>query len=401
MNEQTTVLEIIEQAANDLDENNVELCKRYHERSTETTSVRAILKRMKEGRIQLPLCQRLYVWDSKRRESLFDTIERNWSCGTVILAESEADGVQYLTDGLQRLTSCIYLSVDQDGIGMSAEQKKAVLDYNITLSIVKGMTDQEIKLYFDRLNSGVVLAAVVKERSKLSDELNNAILNISSNEFFRESKTTATFTKAHHHELIAMNLLLAAAGVPQGENKAKSLCSKLSENSENVLENMEKAKNILQKLISIYSELDEEIVKRSLNANFVGSLVYVLHDKDYSDNQVRELINYVFEGKRAISDYTATTSSGAADEGKCKARYGLLVTLLDNPPLKNFNEEDYKSWQKGLEGVLKTSKGDMVVDIEEVSESDLKGIYRALRDKKNSIADTIIERIYEKLDNGN
>lgn len=399
MNEQTTVLEVIEQAADELNEESTELSKRWHERSTETTSVRAILKRMKEGRIQLPLCQRLYVWDSKRRESLFDTIERNWSCGTVILAESETDGVQYLTDGLQRLTSCIYLSVDQDGFGLTAEQKKAVLDYNITLSIVKGITDQEIKLYFDRLNSGVALAAVVKERSKLSDELNNAILNISSNEFFRESKTTATFTKAHHHELIAMNLLLAAAGVLQGENKAKSLCSKLSENSESVLDNIEEAKKILQRVISIYGELDEDIVKRSLNANFVGSLVYVLHDKDYSDNQVRELINYVFKSKRAISDYTSTTSSGAADEGKCKARYDLLVTLLDNPPLKNFNEEDYKSWQKELEGVLKT--GDMVVDVNEVPESDLKGIYVALRDKKNSIADTIIKRIYEKLDNGN
>lgn len=402
MNEQTTVLEVIEQAANELDENNsVELSKRYHERSTETTSVRAILKRMKEGRIQLPLCQRLYVWDAKRRECLFDTIERNWSCGTVILAESETDGVQYLTDGLQRLTSCIYLSVDQDRFGLTVEQKKAVLDYNITLSIVKGMTDQEIKMYFDRLNSGVALAAVVKERSKLSDELNNAILSISSNEFFRESKTTAIFTKAHHHELIAMNLLLAAAGVPQGENKAKALCSKLSENSESVLENAEEAQKILQKIISVYSGLDEDVIKRSLNANFISSLVYVLHSKDHSGNQVKDLINHIFEGKRAISDYTATTSNGAADEKKCKARYDLLVALLENPPMKNFDETDYKTWQKGLEGVLKTSKGDIVVDIKEVPESDLKGVYVALRDGKRSVANSIITRTYERLDNAN
>lgn len=400
MEEQTTVMEVIEQAANDLDEDNAILSKRYHERSTETTSVRAILKRMKEGKIQLPLCQRLYVWDSKRRNSLFDTIERNWSCGTVILAESEADGVQYLTDGLQRLTSCIYLSVDQDGFGLTAEQKKAVLDYNITLSIVKGMTDKEIKLYFARLNDGVPAATVVKERSKLSDELNDALLNISSNEFFRESKTTVTFTKAHHHELIAMNLLLAAADVSQGENKAKSLCSKLAENCESVLENVEKAQKILQKVIDVYSELDEGVIKRSLNANFISSLVYVLHSKDYSNNQVKELINHVFEGKRAISDYTATTSNGAADEKKCKARYDLLVALLENPPMKDFDEADYKAWKRGLEGVLKASNGDMVLDVKDVSESDLKGAYVALRDKKQSVADSIITRIYERLDKG-
>lgn len=84
--EQDNVLKVIEQAADELDEDEVSSIK-WHEKTVETTSVRAILKRQKEGKIKLPLCQRLYIWNEAMRRSLFESVERNYPCGAIILAE--------------------------------------------------------------------------------------------------------------------------------------------------------------------------------------------------------------------------------------------------------------------------------------------------------------------------
>ena len=226
------VMDVIAQAATEMDESSP-VSSRWHRRSSEMTSVRAVLTRLKEGTIQLPLCQRLYVWGKEHRLSLWDTIRDNASLGTIILAEHE--GVLYLVDGLQRLTSCMYLSVDHDEVGMTEAEKNEVLNYTITIETVYDMSLPEIKNYFGRLNSGIALAAVVKARSKLSDRLNSAVLALSSNPYFREADTKITFNKGHHHEIIAMNALLAAAGIGIVDNKAASLCKTLQEYEDDVL----------------------------------------------------------------------------------------------------------------------------------------------------------------------
>ena len=177
------VMEALSAAAEELDDEN-EIEMKQHDWSSETITVRALLKRYKDNKIELPLCQRLYVWTKSQREALMDSVRLGLPCGMIIVAD--VDGKKYLLDGLQRTTSLMLMS---DNKNMTAEEKKTILDYKITIGTVYDMDISTMKMYFGRLNSGMALATAVKERSKLSEAMNNAILKVASHPFFRDADT--------------------------------------------------------------------------------------------------------------------------------------------------------------------------------------------------------------------
>ena len=122
--EQTDVLEVLEAAADGLDEEDQPKDEkgRWYEWNIESYTVRSLLKRLKEERLKFPLCQRLYVWGVAQREKLLSSVMCNRSCGVIQI--SEMDGVWYLVDGLQRITSLMYLSTDYDNKTLPRNRKK-------------------------------------------------------------------------------------------------------------------------------------------------------------------------------------------------------------------------------------------------------------------------------------
>ncbi len=271
-----------------------------------------------------------------------------------------------------------------------------ILDYKIALTIVKDIDTATMKKYFSVLNSGVAVAAAVRERSKLSEELNNAILTLSGNPFFRQTDTTTTFNKSHHHELIAMNALLAATGIEQGENSAKKLCEVIAAYESDILKNQQRAQEIIGRVVDIFKDMDAQIIKRSLNANFVCTLVYVLANETCTNEQIQKMISYIFQGKRAVSEYSATTSKGAGHVGNCKRRYELLVSLLKKTP-QIFNEKAFKQWCASQQ-VVKDSKHIYLVDLEEFTKEEQKRLYLAHLEDDIRTWDKIIEKTYKALE---
>lgn len=394
--DQADITQALEAAADGLDENEVSTKSKFHDWSTENVTVRTLIKRYQEGKFKLPLCQRLYVWNEEKRLSLYYSIRQNLPCGTIII--TDVDNIQYLLDGLQRTTSLILLSNDKEHF--TSEERKMVLDYKVTLTIVHDMSALGMKDYFSALNSGMALATSVKERSKLSEDLNDAILKISANEFFRTVPTSAAFNKAHHHELIAMNTLLAISGCDIGENKAKSLCSRLTAISDAVLTNIGNASSVIERVKTIYGGLTEGVAKRSMNANFIGILVYVMvKNQQFSNDNIAGLINYIFAAPRAVKEYSVTTSNGAGDANKCKARYEVLINLLNSPVTKPFDEAEYKAFRKGQrDKMLKDTTKAYDVAFEEFDEAEQKALYTAQRDGKSVLWNTLVEKKYKQLE---
>ena len=401
--EQTDVLEVLESAADGLDEEEQPKDDkgRWYEWGVDTTTVRSLLKRLKEGKIKFPLCQRLYVWGPAQRNSLLGSVMCNRSCGTIQL--SEINGVQYLVDGLQRITSLMYLSTDYDNKGLTKEQKKMVLDYRISAIVTRDMTVEETKESFNLYNSGVPLAAAVKYRSTLSEDLNNAIISLSSNEFFRQVETKTMFKKNHHHELIVQNAMLAAAGLDIESNKAKDVCGRLDENEYDVLQNMDKARIIVDRIIEIYKEgINEAVIPRSFNANYLCVLCYIIaKNPQFSNANIRNVTNYIFADKVAIKPYTVTTTNGAADAKKCLNRYNVVLNLLNNPPMKEegekFNKEKFDKWVESLD-VIKDTKKNYITDVHEYGPDELRKLYMAQLQNKMNEWDAMVEKVYQRVE---
>lgn len=396
MDENQDVMEVIAQAITEMDEGEGSAVRKHH-RNTETTTVKSVLARLQTNKIKLPLCQRLYVWNKAQRMELWESIKSNYSIGTIILVD--VNGEQFLVDGLQRLTSCIYLSVDHDNIGMTEAEKTEVQNYLVDISVVYDMTPDEVKTYFGRLNSGVSLASVVKARSKLSKPLNEAILKVADNEWIRnaakEGKTKATFAKGHHHELIAMNALLAAADLPITDNKAAVLCKQLADHEAEVLAVTDKAVELMEKVARVFRSTPDEISKRALSANYACVLTHLIAHKDPHFSDLVALTNRIFEGTKAIPEYSSTTRSQAADASRCRARYDLLVSLLEQVG-SSFDLTGFKEW-RGNTPVLRADDG-VMVDTSAFSEFELRSLYQLWMDRKSDKYKTVITKRYQELE---
>lgn len=388
------VMEALSAAAEELDDEN-EIEMKQHDWSSETITVRALLKRYKDNKIELPLCQRLYVWTKNQREALMDSVRLGLPCGMIIVAD--VDGKKYLLDGLQRTTSLMLMS---DNKNLTAEEKKMILDYKITIGTVYDMDIATMKMYFGRLNSGMALATAVKERSKLSEAINNAILKVASHPFFRDADTNATFKKAHHHELIAMNSLLAASKCDQTKNNAKELGRALAVNENVILENVDKACKLVERMMNVMAELPAAVMKRAMNANYIGVLAFVLARNEISDKAVKAATEYIFKDKRAVKSYSRTTSSGAGDLRMVKQRYDVILDVVKTySDAGSTNEDAFKVWcQDNSNGVLKTSDKEYIVDFNEFIQAEKEALFNAMRKNDMKTYDKIIRTTYNNLE---
>jgi len=387
---ETMLNDAAENAATQSEEENHEhlkaVGKRTHESHIGEWTVASILKAWSQKKIILPLCQRLFVWKKEQQKLLLDSIERGLKCGSFELATWEGHGdTQYLCDGLQRLISLMLMSNDSK---LSKEQHKLILDYKISMEVVYELNDEEMAMWFLRLNSGVAVSSATKERSKLPTNLNNAILQVSSNQFFNDisKRANATFSKNSQNDVISESALLACAGVKLTDIKSKTLCGDIQTYEADVLQNITKANEIVNRLANIYKQItDEKIAKRSLNANFLAVLVHVMVENNFTDEQIVDLINYIFAGRSATKEYRETTGGYSANDTNCEKRYKIIVKLLSNPVKGNdTNDVAYHDFCRANKGkVINTRDNDHPVGFEDFTEDERKQLYVFCEVEKN------------------
>lgn len=374
--------------------------KRSHESHVGEWKVKYILQQYKQKNIVLPLAQRLYVWDKKKREALLDSIERGFKCGSIELATRENDNNKtlYLCDGLQRIVSLSLLTNDPD---LTEEQKKMILEYQIAVEITYELDDEEMDIWFFRLNSGVPVASVVKERAKLPVNLSNAVLRVSNNPFFREisDKASTTFRKSHHHEIIAENALLACAGVKVGSLKAKDLCNRIRDYEADITANVDKAVELVNKISSVYKNIKDEIVMRSMNANFVSVLCYAMVKENLTNEQIVNLIESIFAKRPPIKEYRFTTGTGSASEDSVQRRYEVLINLINNPIKTNDAAEEakFQDFLKQSEGtVITTKNGNNGCDFAEFDKTEQHDLF--LNQNNTEKWNEIVTKKYHELE---
>jgi hypothetical protein len=398
------------QSDEEKEEQKIKLGVRWHESHTDRRSIRSILKMYKNGNIKLPLCQRVYVWKDKDRKDLLLTIKKGYGCGTLSLGthEGDSDNISYLIDGQQRLVSMMILSNDKT---LSSEEQKTVLDYQMSMLTVYQLSWNEMAEYFVFSNSGIAVGQATKKTAALPAQLRNLGIEFAGNEFFREiaKKANSTFSKNEQYKTITWNILLACAGVPIGSNRSKDLYPRIKEYEADIIKNKEEANKVINKLKAIYNDLDDTLIRRSMNANFVSVLVYIMVDyKDITVNQYKDLIKYIFANRQAIKEYSATTHGASACEVNVKKRYEVLINLLNNPvktsnidSTQNIKEEnksdstfteinkdiDDKAFKefckKHSKNVLNTKSKDCPVDFNDMTKDEKQMYYKFSEIEKN------------------
>ena len=339
---ETTVDEAFAEAVSLIPEELIEVEDgKQFERSSETVTIKTLINRYKKGTIQIPKCQRLYVWKESDVDLLADSILHNFPMGIIIIGE--CDKAKYLLDGLQRITSIVkLLSSDK----LSTEDKKEITDYRVVVETIHGMTMDDMNAFIQRCNMGVKMSAATKHRAGLPSSLFNAVVDLAGKPVFREIKTNRTFTTAAHNELIAMHSLLAAAGIPAGKNTAAELCKRLKACEPEIMLKVDEANRLVDFLSDVFFEMpdffkaqgtDEDAIPgcwdhlsvKALNVNFAAALFRLMEkNPDVTVGEVQYIVSQIFAGKNAAKDYAATTSRNSADEKSLINRVKVLEQYL-------------------------------------------------------------------------
>lgn len=339
---ETTVDEAFAEAVSLIPEELIEVEDgKQFERSSETVTIKTLINRYKKGSIQIPKCQRLYVWKESDVDLLADSILHNFPMGVIIIGE--CDKAKYLLDGLQRITSIVkLLSSDK----LSTEDKKEITDYRVVVETIHGMTMDDMNAFIQRCNMGVKMSAATKHRAGLPSSLFNAVVDLAGKPVFREVKTNRTFTTAAHNELIAMHSLLAAAGIPAGKNTAAELCKRLKACEPEIMLKVDEANRLVDFLSDVFFEMpdffkaqgtDEDAIPgccdhlsvKALNVNFAAALFRLMEkNPDVTVGKVQYIVSQIFAGKNATKDYAATTSRNSADEKSLINRVKVLEQYL-------------------------------------------------------------------------
>lgn len=144
--------------------------------------VRELISLVKEGKlVPRPEFQRRLVWSRDDKNHFLDSVLRGYPFPEIYVADGDVDldsgqGTQLLVDGLQRVSTLIQYFEDSADLkltevlpyrGLSDEQKKAFLQYDVAVRDLGAITKAEVVDVFQRLNA--------TKYSLLDIEINNAV----------------------------------------------------------------------------------------------------------------------------------------------------------------------------------------------------------------------------------
>lgn len=181
--------------------------------SRENCPIKPLIGKMKREKIVLKhkLQRRESVWSKYNKSLLIDSLLRGYIVPPVYTISEE--GVQYVIDGVQRLSTLKEFYNDEFSIPKNTEPiiidgtkydiaglKFSKLDQvvkddldssAITVYEITEYTDKDVREMFRRLNSGKPLNTSQKLTPDMSDELSNVIFDIVSLPFFEKRLTYA------------------------------------------------------------------------------------------------------------------------------------------------------------------------------------------------------------------
>lgn len=160
--------------------------------------------------------QRGNVWDNDRKSLLIDSILQGYEV-PIMYAKRLDNGVYDMLDGKQRSTSIFEFINDQFALSNMSEQfedfedlyfsqlddemKEVILDFQITIKYFDGISDDEVKEMFFRLNNGKPLTNFEQIKAKCKS-LSAVQRIVAESPIFDFSKTGKKMTEERKMELV-------------------------------------------------------------------------------------------------------------------------------------------------------------------------------------------------------
>jgi len=295
----------------------------------------------RRDRYEIPDWQRDEVWDPPRKQALIDSILRGWRLPKFYFVASGAKPTSYeVVDGQQRLATIFeFLSDELELTEETAAEfggKKyselpddisdQVDDFEIDFDEIEDASDEELMIFFQRLQSGLQLNS--SERlNAINSKLKTFCKKMSKHKFFTD-KVAFENKRYAHFDVVAKVAALEVEGVGAGlrysEVKAVFEAQKSFSDKSQVAVRI---KGALDFLASAIPDKSTAFRSRSMTQSFITMICH-LYGKD------------ALKGKEAqIAKFAETFVSGLASE----VEKGQAAT-----------DSDFISFQKSVNANVKT-----------------------------------------------
>lgn len=293
--------------------------------------------------------QRGNVWDNDRKSLLIDSILQDYEV-PVLYAKRTDNGVYDMLDGKQRSTAIFEFINDKFPLTnvsdefadfedmyfsqLDEEMQDAILDFQLTIRYFDGITDDEVKELFFRLNNGKPLTNFEQIKAKCKS-LEIAKDFIAENEIFKEDKMGKTEDK--RLELFFKAWTIMFVDCPSLEKK------QLNPIMTDIQVTDEQIKEMNETFDYIYSgikyldglendqKLNEKARKRILTATHFLSLLPIAHtaieDDIKNENFIIWARDFYSGGRRASIDdvYNDYATRGSAKADSIAKRNARLI----------------------------------------------------------------------------
>lgn len=319
--------------------------------TSERREIDKIFKR--RNRYEIPDWQRGGgLWDRAKKQALIDSILRGWKLPKFYFVKTTPDQL-WVEDGQQRLLA-IYEFCDNQ-LSLSAASAKefggklykdlpqavadVIDDFEIDYDLIEDATDQELKNFFQRLQSGLPLTSSEKLNA-VDGKLRDFVKSISKDSFFNQTIAIAD-TRYSHFDIAAKVVCLEIEGLDAGlrfeDIKEVFEASSNFSTSSAVAKRIKIALNFLQSAFKGKgSTLRTRTVVQSLitlTCKLIETKRWKGHEKhiyDFFTAFTDELGKQVELGRAATdSDYlTFQRSVNANAKGGAKTRHQILLRKL-------------------------------------------------------------------------
>jgi len=193
-----------------------------------TSGQRALDKIYKRrDRYDIPDWQRGEVWDTKRKQMLVDSILRGWKLPKLYFLKIDDDSYE-VVDGQQRLAAIYDFfgdelalsaeSADEFGGSYYSELKTKISDtfddFEIEYDQIDDATQEEMKLFFQRLQLGLPLTGSEKLNS-VHGKLRDYCRSLSAHVFFKKS-IAASDVRLAHFDILSKVAAIEVEGIDTG-----------------------------------------------------------------------------------------------------------------------------------------------------------------------------------------
>lgn len=316
-------------------------------------TAKALTNQMRKGNVNFDnAVQRSLVWDDAKKSLLIHSMLYGFAIPAMYFTRDE-NGVYDSLDGKQRSNAifeymndefCLTIDtppvVDDEGneddfSGMSFSQlpewaQDRIKDFNLTIYYYEGMTEQEVREFFRRLNNGKPLSAI--ELTRVNTPSLEAFQELAKHDAI-QSVVTATARKRFTDEMIAMQLYhLVTVEAPDFSTKAFREWSKAVQIDEQIMQNVKAGLDIYNRFAASLG-LDDKKVMKTVKArtHFISCAYYcyLAAEAGKSQDEVNSTLKDFFNGNPTTSeDYNKSVAAGSAKPGAVRARQRIMQSLI-------------------------------------------------------------------------